>query len=396
MLHFSPVNRLRVLHCLETIGSGGVEQRRLTLALGLDPDRYEQAIVCTQAIGGLPDRYAAAGCRVHEIGVFRSIYDLERYRRCLAIVRQFRPHIIHGAVYEGVALAAVVGRLAGVPVIIGEETSDPVNRRWRGHILYRVLCALTHQMIAVSPAVREYLVERLCIPDKRVALISNGVAKPAPVPPHQVDETRAHTGLGPEHFVIGTVGRLLDSHKRVSDLIIAMPSVLDPAPQARLLIVGSGPDEASLLALAKQLGVADRVVFTGYQADPAPFYALMDLFALGSAHEAFGLVLVEAMLRGIPVVATRVGGIPHVVAEGEAGLLVEAGRPQALAAAILELIHNPAERRRLGRNGRIRADRKFSATAYVQAVDALYTSLTEPVRISRGPPDANFDDCVRH
>lgn len=382
------MRRLRILHCLETIGSGGVEQRRLTLARGLDPTRYEQAIVCTQAVGGLPARFSDAGCEIHEVGVFRGIHDRERYRRCLAVVRQFRPHVIHGAVYEGVALAAVAGRLGRVPIIVGEETSDPVNRRWRGHVLYRGLCALTHQMIAVSPAVREYLVETLRISEHRVVLINNGVARPSAVLPDEVSATRIRTGLGPEHFVIGTVGRLFDSVKRVSDLIRALPSVLARAPRARLLVVGTGPDERALRALAKSVGVADCVVFAGYQEDPGPFYSVMDVFALASAHEAFGLVLVEAMYHTLPVVATRVGGIPHVVVEGETGLLVEPGQPQALATTILALVHNPAERRRLGANGRIRADQKFSANAYVQAVDELYTALALSIRESRRAVDA--------
>src|SRR5271170_3504237 len=150
------MNKLRLLHCVETVGSGGVERLKLLKANQLDKGRYEQALICTQGILALPAEFARARCRLHEIGVFRGIFDRERYARAIKVVREFKPHIIHGAVYEGVAVAALVGRVAGVPVIIGEETSDPVGRSWRGHLLYRGLVSLTHHMVAVSASVEDY------------------------------------------------------------------------------------------------------------------------------------------------------------------------------------------------------------------------------------------------
>lgn len=369
------MDRLRILHCLETVGSGGVEQRRLTLARALDRNRYEQRLVCTQAIGGLPSRFAEAGCRIHEVGVFRKILDREPYRRALHVIREFKPHLIHGAVYEGVALAAVAGRLGRVPVILGEETSDPVNRRWTGHLLYRLLCGMTHHMIGVSPAVRDYLVDKIRLPAKKVTLINNGVGEAPPATDEQIHSVREAYGLTPEHFVIGTVGRVFDNYKRVSDLIRALPLILASCPDARLLIVGTGPDEAMLHELAVELGIARQVLFAGYQVDPQPFYAVMDIFALASAYEAFGLVLVEAMLAGLPVVATRVGGIPTVVSEGETGFLVEPGQPQVLADTLLILQRSAELRQALGQKGRARALAEFSADRYVREVDQLYQRL---------------------
>lgn len=363
------------MHCLVRIGSGGVEQRRLLLAQKLDRDRFEQQIVCTQAIGGLPTRFVDARCPIHEVGVLRSILDPDPYRRAIRAVREYRPDIIHGAVYEGVALAAIAGRIAGVPAIVGEETSDPVNRRWRGHVLYRLLTAMTHQMIAVSPAVDDYLVDKIRLPRSKVTLIMNGVPTPRPVDGSTIERLRADLKIRDKEFVIGTVGRLEDSHKRFSDLIRALSILCDRGVPARLVIVGAGSDETWLRDLAVTLNVGEHVTFAGYQADVGPFYRVFDSFALASAHEAFGLVNVEAMQAGLPVVATRVGGVPSIVLDGETGFLVDPFRPDQLADRLHSLYLDSDLRRRFGNAGRDRAASTFNADDYVARVERFYLDL---------------------
>ncbi|MEX2505466.1 MAG: glycosyltransferase [Pseudohongiellaceae bacterium] len=360
---------------METVGSGGVEQRRLLLAQGLDPDRYEQVLICTQAKGGLPQRIESTGCRIHEVGLFDGISDKKPYRKALTIARQFRPHIIHGAVYEGVALAAIVGRIAQIPIIIGEETSDPVNRHWRGHVLYRMLAALTHRMVAVSPVVRDYLIKRIRLPEHKVTLINNGVMEWQPVPEWRIRKASEQLGLCSEDFVIGTVGRLQNDHKRHSDLIVAFKSVLLHCPNAKLLIVGAGSDEKFLKSLVFELRLDKQVIFAGYQGDTAPFYKIMDVFVLASAHEAFGLVLVEAMLAGVPVIATRVGGIPYIVEDGKTGFLSEPFQPDSIAGMIVKLYEDPEKRQQMARLGKRKAKAEFGADRYVSEVSTLYHEL---------------------
>jgi glycosyltransferase involved in cell wall biosynthesis len=189
-------------------------------------------------------------------------------------------------------------------------------------------------------------------------------------------------GIQPGDFIIGSCGRLLDEHKRFSDLIQAFASVREQFPKARLLIVGEGPDELMLRNLAHQLGVAEHVIFAGYQGDTRPFYEVMDIFALASAHEAFGLVLVEAMFARLPVVATRVGGIPTVVKDGETGYLVEPKVPAKLTDRLLALSNDASLRQSMGQAGLVRARAEFGADRYVRQFDELYQRLAAQ-RISR-------------
>jgi len=375
------VKKVRVLHCLETIGSGGVEQRRLSLIKGLDATQYEQRVVCTQAIRGLPSEFERAGCRITQVGVFRSITDRAPYRAALEVVRSYQPDIIHGAVYEGVALAAVAGRLGKVPIIIGEETSDPRNRSWKGDLLYWALASLCHHMVGVSSSATGYLLQTIKLPRRKVTLIENGVSQKLRASETTVKALRKKFDLPIGGLVIGTVSRLIDDPKRVSDLIRAMSMVVSEHPEAWLLVVGAGPDEGALKALANDLGLSDHVRFVGYQADPQPFYQVMDVFALASAHEGFGLVLVEAMFAELPVIATRVGGIPNIVQESETGYLVEPFQPVNLANFILRLADDPTLRHSMGLKGRARALAQFSAERYVGDVDALYQRLLAERRV---------------
>ncbi|WP_363350141.1 glycosyltransferase [Methylocystis echinoides] len=368
------MRKLRVLHCLETVGSGGVEQLKLIKARQLDKNRYEQALICTQAIGSLPAEFARADCPVHEIGVFSNIFDFERYARAHRVVREFKPDIIHGAVYEGVATAAITGTWARVPAIIGEETSDPVGRRLRGHLLYRTLAALTHQMVAVSPSVRDYLVHGIKIPKNRVTLINNCAMEPPAATAEEMRLVRGLLNIKPDDVIIGCCCRLFDEHKRVSDLIKAFARVHALEPKSKLLIVGDGPDKTKLCALAGELGIAEHVFFVGYQGNTRPFFEVMDIFALASAYEGLPVALLEAMFARLPVVATRVSGIPSVVTS-EAGFLVSPKAPDELADKLLVLIGDPALRKSMGEAGLQVARASFSADRYVREFDELYQSV---------------------
>ena len=169
---------------------------------------------------------------------------------------------------------------------------------------------------------------------------------------------------------------MFDSIKRFSDLITAVATLEHPTQPVYLLLGGDGPDLEKLKAFAKKQGVADRVIFAGFHGDVAPLYGCMDIFALASVFEGFGLVLAEAMSVSIPVVATRVGAIPFIVEDETSGLLVPHSSPKELAASLQRLIDSPELRTTFGEAGRIRAREDFSSERYVGDVERLYTDLT--------------------
>lgn len=372
MIKTSPI---RILHTLGWVTGGGVERRRQVLAAQLDPCRYKHLVICQNVSGPIPQNLKELGWEIKNIGLAKGILDMSWHKQAYDIARQFEPEIVHGAVYEGEALACSIGlRMPDVKVIM-EETSDPVNRRWTGNLLMRAMCYRADVCVGVSPAVSRYLTEQLHIPNRKVKTINNAVADVTPPTSLKLNELRQALGLQQDDMVVGSVGRIFDEHKRFSDLIKAFSNIKKHHEKAKLLIVGDGPDRAELTRLAQSLGLEQSVIFAGYQAEPRGFYHLMDVFVLASAYEAFGLVLVEAMLAGVPIVATAVGGIPFVLDEGRAGVLIPPSNPQLLAEAVTALLSDTHRMGSLADLGKARALAEFSADRYVREVDDLYRSL---------------------
>jgi glycosyltransferase involved in cell wall biosynthesis len=282
---------------------------------------------------------------------------------------------VHGAVFEGLGVAVVAGRLSRARVVI-EETSFATNRSPRGHALYRSLVAASDACVAISPAVRDYLRDVTGVPEAKITLVPNGAIAPTLPTPELAASIRASLGIGAGAFVVGTVARLTDDNvKRVSDLVRATAQLRDVCPELRLLVVGGGADQAMLAELAKSLRVDERVILTGHREDIGNLYAVMQVFALVSAREGFGLAVAEAMLCNLAVIGSNIGGIKDLVEPDKTGILVPAHDPSAIAEAILRLRGDDVLRSSFGNAGRLRAELYFSAQRYADDVDAFYTKL---------------------
>jgi glycosyltransferase involved in cell wall biosynthesis len=187
---------------------------------------------------------------------------------------------------------------------------------------------------------------------------------------------RAELGVAPDDFLVGNVGRLA-LQKGQRHLIRAMPALLERVPRAHAVIAGGGDLEDYLRDLAAEMGVGDRVHVLGPRKDVPALMHAMDVFAMPSIWEGFGLVLLEAMAAARPIVASRVATIPEVVLDGETGVLVPAGDAQALAEALARLAEDAALARRYGQAGRERLRRTFSIEKMVGDTELLYRELLE-------------------
>jgi glycosyltransferase involved in cell wall biosynthesis len=367
---------IRVLNIIDTMGSGGVERRRLSLAKLLDKSKFELKIICTNAVGSFPDEFKKYNVEIIQIGDLQSFLDIKQHKKVIKIINEFKPHIIHGAVFEGVTMAAINGAYKKVPIIILEETSDPQNRSWKGNLLMKLLCLTANKVIGVSPAATNYLENKINLPKDKVVLINNGVVIPTIANQESKNNIKEKHQILKDDIVIGSVGRMnSDAHKRFSDLINAFSILAQKNSNVKLVLVGDGPEQSNYKNLVDKLGIQDRVVFAGYQNEIEEYYAVFDIFCLVSAFEAFGLVLAEAMLHKLPVVATNVGGIRYIVDDNETGFLVEKFDVESINEKLDILCNNSDIRKQFGENGYIKALKCYSEERYVKNIEDLYIEL---------------------
>ncbi len=239
----------------------------------------------------------------------------------------------------------------------------------RKRAMTRLAALLTHAVTVNSRAMRDILLEA-GVPARKIHMLPPGVQVPTDLPDR--DEARARLGLPVDAFVVGCVARLAP-HKGVGDLIKAAARVPDPGGHLRVAVAGDGPERVAL----ETLGVAclgARAVFLGRVPDIQDVYAAADMFALPSHMEGFGLVYIEAAFHGVASVGARAGGVPDVILDGETGLLVPPGDPDALAAALARLHDDPALRRRLGEAARTRAYAEFTEERMADRYASLFKS----------------------
>lgn len=372
------MNKIRIIHCIETISSGGVEQVRLNLAKSLDFSAFDYKIICTKSEGRVNDELEALGVEIFQVGPFNHPFQWEKHRKVLKIIKNYKPHIIHGAVFEGMSMAVIGGILGRVPIILIEETSYPINRSRRAVLLQRLYAKFSNRIIAISPAVAEYLKQTVRVHPSKVVLLNNGVQLPRLSVQEKIISLKFNLGIYDNDLVIGAVGRIYNPIKRFMDILDAMHLIDNP--NAKFLLVGTGPDLNMLKEKAVSLNLHQKFISVGYQADPNIYYSIMDVMIIPSAHEGFGLVAVEAMMHRLPVIATKVGGLRNIVLDQVTGFLINANSPLLIAEKINYLIDFPEKRKEMGERGYIRALENYTSDIYYRNLLALYESLINETR----------------
>lgn len=297
--------------------------------------------------------------------------------RLAGYLKREQPQIVQTYILKPNLYGRIAAKLAGVPVLVATELTlknqaPTLPRRLRDLCLHPVndwLNRRSDAVICVARAIGDQWAGS-CRDKIRIVYPPFDAAKAAACQPRAA----ARAGGGGAPRVVGIVARLSEE-KRHGDLLRAFSQVAGRLPQARLSVVGDGPLAGRLQRMAASLGIRERVDFAGFQEDVFPFLAEMDLFVLPSRSEGLSISIMEAMAAGLPVVASRVGGIPELVCEGETGLLVPAGRPDALAGAMLALLADPPRLRRMGEAGRRRVVDSFNPDLFIRAHERIYDEL---------------------
>jgi glycosyltransferase involved in cell wall biosynthesis len=232
----------------------------------------------------------------------------------------------------------------------------------------RIVSPLVTMRVAVSKDIRDIRVQSGDVPEDKITVITNCVETP--------ENIRRN---GPRKKVrIGTVGRLVPA-KAYGTLITAFKRLKEVGLSTELIFVGDGGERSKLELMAQDLGIAEDITFTGFQADVNRFLANFDIFVLSSIREGIPVSMLEAMAMSVSVVATRVGGIPEVIEHNVDGLLVDSENTEMLSQALRRLVEDGLLRKRIGEAGRKKVTRLFSKEAICRQYENLYRTLLRAV-----------------
>ncbi len=344
---------------------GGAEQVVLHLARHLNRQRFAPLVACLTRPGRFSDSLAAEGIPVFCLEK-RPKLDWRLCGRLRRLFKEQKVDLIHTHLFT----ANLWGRLAawgtGVPVVVTEHSTDT----WKGWFyrwLDRRMKSLTTQWVFVSPQVRDFY-EGQMGPLPNAQVIYNGVPLAEPPTSKPPD---AHP------IVLAMVGRLV-SEKEPRRFIELVARLSQEGLSVKGVLVGDGPERPALERAVAELQAENLVTLAGFVPDAKKIWEGVDLLCLTSSREGLPLSLLEAMARGIPVLATSVGGVPECLTDGVEGILVPFGDWEAFAREARRLIQDPELRRRLGEAGRARVQRQFRLEQMVTQHEALYARLLGP------------------
>jgi len=367
----------RVLHVITSLDRGGAENHLLALFTHADQRafRFEAAVLTGE--GELLPALRATGAQVHLIHA-RGRVDPWALQRLVKVLRAgdfdiVHSHLFRADLYAGLAVAQLGDAR---PLLVSTRHND--DRFFLNPfvgIAHYLLSGRQDMIIAISDHVGRFTIARGVREPGRVRRVYHGLDIPdAQEQERERQRIRAELGIPADAFLIGNVGRLAPQ-KGQRHLVEAMPLLLERVPRAHAAIAGGGDLEEFLRDLALELRVSEHVHVLGPRQDVPALMQALDVFAMPSIWEGFGLVLLEAMAAARPVVASHVATIPEVVVDGETGLLVPAGDEVALADALAQLADDPQLAQRLGQAGQDRLRRRFSIDKMVGDTELLYREL---------------------
>ncbi len=370
---------MKILYVITKANWGGAQKYVHDLALAAR-ERGHDVIVAYGEDGLLSEKLFSSGVPLRHIeSLGRDIHwkaEMTAFKDLTAFIKEERPDIVHVNSSKG-GLALLAARIAHVPRIIftahgwAFNEDRPFWHRILMHAVYAATVILSHKTICVSKAVRHDLA---WFPDvlRRFTVVYNGVALPVF---KERGEARAQLAPGlADAYWLGMVAELHPT-KRVEDAIRALAELSPSHPDLALVVMGDGELKEWLMEYAAHYKVSDRTVFTGFVDDAASYLSALDLFLMPSRSEALALALIEAGYAGLPVVASRVGGIPEVVRHKHTGLLVPRQNPHALARAIRTLLESPEEARSYGAALKESVAMRFSKERMVEETFAVYGEI---------------------
>jgi glycosyltransferase involved in cell wall biosynthesis len=381
-----------VVHLITRLDLGGAQQNTLYSAGHHDRSRFRVGLWA--GAGGILDAEARAIADA-DVRLFPwLVHPIRPHRDALALVRlvaamrEAKPALLHTHSSKAGILGRAAARIARVRRVVHtvhgwsfNDTQSPIVRRLF-RALERMAARGTDRIVCVSEADRREGIESRIGRPEAYRLVRSGIdPEEFSARPGARERVRAALGIGPGEVLVGTVA-CLKPQKAPLDLVEGAALALRVEPRLRFVVAGDGELRGAVEARARDLGLGERFRLLGWRRDVPDLLAGLDLFVLTSLFEGLPRAVLQAMVAGVPVVATAVGGTPEVVRDGETGLLVRPGDPAAAAAAVVRLTGEPETARRLAAAASRRIGEEFEIRRMVRTLDELYA---ETLEVGTGP-----------
>lgn len=359
---------MKVLHVEGGRNLYGGAHQILLLMEGLKARGIDNILACRT--GSALAQAALPLAQVHAIKMEGDL-DVGLIPRLYRIIRDTRPDIVHLHSRIGAdVMGGIAARLAAVPVVHSRRQDNPESRLAVG-LKYR----LHDRVIAISDGIGKVLLSE-GLPPVKLCCVRDAIDITPLVDHPERAWFESEFGLEPGTLTLGVVAQLI-RRKGHQLLLEALPEILSAFPRIHVLFFGKGPLESELRNTIEKMGLTQQVQLAGFRDDLPRILPCLDIFVHPALREGLGVSLLQASLARLPIVATRVGGIPEAVREGETGLLVEPGNPHDLSRAVMQLLGDPDLRQRLGRAGRHWVEEAFSADIMVDGNLAVYRELLD-------------------
>lgn len=367
----SSVGKKRVLHVTHNMAVGGAEVVIKHLIQSLDRERYINQVVCIDGvIGELGNALAANGVRIHCLSR-KPGFDTALISQLKALVKQERIDVLHCHQYTPFTYGVISALMTGVRVIFTEHGRlYPDTWSWKRRVVNQFLQRRACSIVAISESTRDALVEYEWFSRRRIGIVYNGITSLLDA---KVDKSvEANLGLSSADMVIGTVSRL-DSIKNQALMVAAFARVVHEFPNAKLLLIGDGPERENLESQIASLNIESNVVISGFVHDVVSHLSIVDVFLLTSFSEGTSMALLEAMSLAKPIIATRVGGNTELLSHEETALLIDSDDEEGLSKCLRKLLSDAQLRTQLGNRAQSRFNENFDVSQMVLQYERLYS-----------------------
>jgi glycosyltransferase involved in cell wall biosynthesis len=363
---------IKILYLMDGFGVGGAEAKLLEMLRHFNQRGYNITLCSFLDMGELKDEFARLGFPLKLI-VRKHRFDLTILFNLYRFIRKNRFDVIQTLLFYPDVLGILMGHLAGVPLLVSWETAshyDVFFNKLHRRLFYRFAMKFVSCVVAVSNGTKESLISREKIPDKKIRVIRYGVdldrfqRKPS-------DGIKKDLGLRGVFPVLGVVARL-DYIKGHTFLIQGIGEIIKKYPRLKCVLVGEGDYRSTIERQIRELGLTEHFELLGLRSDVSELLSALDIFILPSISEGLPNVILEAMACSVPVIASRVGGIPEVIEHRENSLLVPPQNSRALSEAILTLTDDNGLRTQIGENARKRVETHFSLNLQIRQFKTLY------------------------